>query len=123
MAIPSKRTLVIGASLNPLRYSHNCVEALVSSENQVVAIGLREGFIGNVPVHKGMPQIDDIHTVTLYIGPQNQPPFYQYIMDTKPLRVIFNPGTENPLFEKLLLAAGIKVVISCTLMMLEYGDF
>ena len=86
-------------------------------------IGLREGLAGDVPIQRGMPAESGIHTVTMYIGAQNQTAYYQYILSLNPKRVIFNPGSENPEFADDLRKNGISVVHACTLMMLDYGDF
>jgi len=119
----NKPTLVIGASLKEYRYSHICVKTLVADQIPVTAIGLREGFINQVPVITGFPELTGIHTVTLYLGPENQPTWYNYILELKPERVIFNPGTENQEFEELLSIAGIEVTEDCTIMMVEGGRF
>ena len=65
----------------------------------------------------------NIDTVTLYIGAQRQPDYYEYIMSLKPRRVIFNPGTENPDFEAQLSARGILVEEACTLVLLSTGHY
>jgi predicted CoA-binding protein len=119
----NKSTLVIGASLKEYRYSHICVKTLVADQIPVTAIGLREGFIDQVPVKKGFPELTDIHTVTLYLSPENQLLWYNYIMKLMPERVIFNPGTENQEFEDMLANTGIEVTEDCTIMMVEGGRF
>lgn len=119
----SKTTLVIGASLRASRYSHSCVLSLAQHGIPVKAVGLHEGIIGETVVLKGMPVFQNIHTVTLYIGAQNQPSYYDYIISLTPERVIFNPGSENHEFEVMLRQAGIETIRTCTLMMLDYGDF
>jgi uncharacterized protein len=119
----NKSTLVIGASLKQYRYSHICVKTLVADQIPVAAIGLREGFIDQVPVNTGFPELSDIHTVTLYLSPENQLPWYNYILKLMPERVIFNPGTENQEFEDLLTNVGIEVTADCTIMMVEGGRF
>jgi uncharacterized protein len=118
-----KRTLLLGASLKESRYSNMCIRELADRAFPTTALGIREGSVSGIPVLKGMPPLKGIHTVTLYLGPQNQPSFYQYILDLKPNRVIFNPGTENPVFEKMLEAAGIEVVVACSIMMLHADQF
>lgn len=119
----NKSTLVIGASLKEYRYSHICVKTLVAGGVPVTAIGLREGFIDQVPVHSGFAELTDIHTVTLYLGSQNQLPWYNYVLKLRPERVVFNPGSENQEFEDLLTNAGIEVTEDCTIMMIERGRF
>ena len=100
-----------------------CVRMLTEYGFPVVALGLREGSIDDVPILTGYPLINDIHTVTLYVGPRHQPDFYEYIRSLKPARVIFNPGTENHEFETLLVKQGIETVEACSLVMLSSGQF
>jgi uncharacterized protein len=117
------KTVVIGASENSDRYSNRAVRSLVQHNEPVVAVGLRAGKIGDVDILTGFPVLEDVETVTLYVGPQNQPSWYDYILSLKPKRVIFNPGTENPEFEKLCAEAGIETVEACTLVMLSVGNY
>lgn len=117
------KTVVIGASENADRYSNRAVRSLVQHNEPVVAVGLRAGKIGDVEILTGFPVLEDVETVTLYVGPQNQPAWYEYILSLKPKRVIFNPGTENPEFEKLCAEAGIETVEACTLVMLSVGNY
>ena len=119
----TKSTLVIGASLKESRYSNICVKTLVSGQFPVTALGIREGMIDQVSVQTGFPELANIHTVTLYLGPDNQKSWYKYILDLNPERVVFNPGTENPEFENLLTSAGIEVTEDCTIMMVQGGRF
>jgi uncharacterized protein len=119
----SKSTLVIGASLKESRYSNICVKTLVSAHFPVTAIGLREGFIDETPVKSGFPELHTIHTVTLYLGSENQKPWYNYILKLNPERVVFNPGAENEEFEDMLTDAGIEVIEGCTIMMVKGGTF
>ncbi|MBL7891153.1 MAG: CoA-binding protein, partial [Bacteroidia bacterium] len=55
--------------------------------------------------------------------PQNQPSWYDYILSLKPKRIIFNPGTENPEFEKMAASKGIEVQEACTLVLLSIGQY
>jgi len=119
----SKSTLVIGASLKENRYSNICVKTLVSGQFPVTAIGLREGIIDETPVLIGFPELHDIHTVTIYLGPDNQKYWYNYILKLNPERVVFNPGTENQEFEDLLSDAGIEVIEGCTIVMVKAGMY
>jgi len=118
-----KKTLVIGASENPDRYSNKAIRALVSHGHEVVAIGLHEGQVIGVPFNAEKKAFENIDTVTLYIGLQNQSEYYQYILNLKPQRVIFNPGTENPEFISRLKTAGIYPEIACTLVLLATGQY
>ena len=64
-----------------------------------------------------------VHTLTMYIGPDRSTVLQDQILKLKPGRVIFNPGSENPTLQKLLLAAGIPVLEACTLVLLRNGKF
>ena len=119
----AKITLVLGASINENRFSNKCIRELLKHEFPVEALGLREGLVEGIIIKTGKPGLSNVHTVTLYIGAPKQPPYYQYIIDMAPVRVIFNPGTENPEFEKMLEIAGIEVLSACSIMMLNAGEF
>ncbi len=116
-------TLVIGASENPNRYSNMAIKMLRKHDYPVKALGLREGKVLDVEIKKPGFEFKDIDTVTLYVGPQNQPAYYDYILNLKPRRVIFNPGTENLAFEKALTNAGIETEQACTLVLLSTGAY
>lgn len=118
----NKPTLVIGASTDPLRYSNRAILALRRHEHDVVALAKRAGRVEDVEIQTEFPT-SGIHTVTLYIGPQRQPEYYSKIIDLKPKRVIFNPGTENDEFAEMLEANGIEAVEACTLVMLSIGNY
>jgi uncharacterized protein len=117
------KTLVIGASEKPDRYSYKAINALVAHHHEVVAIGLRAGEVAGIQFTSEKKAFDQIDTVTLYVGPQNQPEYYPYILGLNPRRVIFNPGTENPEFIAQLKAAGIYPEIACTLVLLATGQY
>ena len=119
-----KRTLVLGASPNPTRYSNKVTHQLLKHGHEVVLVGQREGEIKGVPIAINKPKVEGIDTITLYLGPQNQPPFYDYIMkEIQPERIIFNPGTENSDFEKLAREQGIITLTACTLVLLSIGNY
>ena len=119
-----KPTIVIGASENTERYSNRVTRMLHHKGIPVIAIGLKSGEIDGVKIQTGFPEIEvGVATVTLYVGPQHQPPYYDYVLNLKPERVIFNPGTENPEFEEKVKKAGIEVLEACTLTMLTVGNY
>ena len=118
-----KTTVVIGASENPERYSNRVIRMLHHQNIPVVAIGLKAGEIDGVKIQSGFPKVENVDTVTLYVGPAHQSQYYDYIIGLKPERVIFNPGTENPEFEKKVKEAGIEVLEACTLTMLTVGNY
>ncbi len=119
-----KTTLVLGASPNAERYSYRAVERLREHGRKVVALGARAGQIADVPILTDPSLVEKpVETVTLYLGPDNQPRFYDFILDLNPRRVVFNPGTENPAFERMLAERGIFVQRACTLVMLSAGAY
>lgn len=125
MTTPSK-TLVIGASENPARYSYRAIKLLREYDEPVEAIGLRPGQVADVPFKTSWEDIvaaGPYATVTLYVGPKNQPDYYDKVLALAPKRVIFNPGTENPAFMTRLREAGIHVEIACTLVMLRSNQY
>ena len=119
----SKKTLVLGASANPGRFSYSAINRLSAHNHPVVAVGLREGKVGNINIVTGQPKVEDIDTVTLYLNPTNQKPYYDYILSLQPKRIIFNPGTENYELEEMARKNGIKPVEGCTLVMLSIGQY
>jgi predicted CoA-binding protein len=118
-----KITAVFGSSVKPNRYSNRAINKLRQYGYPVHALGLREGKVADVEIKTGMPKLDDVHTVTMYLGPQNQVEYFDYIRSMKPHRVIFNPGTENPKFAKILKNEGVEVVEYCTLVLLDSDMF
>ncbi|MFC5409593.1 CoA-binding protein [Larkinella bovis] len=118
-----RKTLVIGASENPDRYAYKAANRLVQQGHEIELLGLRPGTIRDTPIRTGQPDLNDIDTVTLYVSAKNQVNLYDYIKKLKPRRVIFNPGTENPVFEKELAQQGIEPVEACTLVLLAIGQY
>jgi len=118
-----KKTLVFGASLKPNRYSNIAIHRLVDSGVETLAYGLREGTVSGVNISNNLDKFNDIHTITLYINPNRQEEYYEQIISLAPNRVIFNPGTENPEFYKLLESSGIEVDVACTLVLLGTGQY
>jgi uncharacterized protein len=120
-----KKTLIIGASENPERYSYKAAHRLTQYEHEIVQIGLKTGKVAEKEILTGKPDLSQeaIHTVTLYVSPKNQPEWYDYVLNLNPERIIFNPGTENPEFEALTEKKGIETLEACTLVMLATNQF
>ena len=118
-----KRTLIVGASPNSDRYSFIATEMLQAYKHEVYPFGLRAGKIGSNVIELAWPAQQDFDTVTLYVGRQNQGVYVQQIIDLKPNRVIFNPGTENIAFANELIKNGIEAIEACTLVMLRTGQY
>jgi predicted CoA-binding protein len=120
-----KRTVIVGASTNPGRYAYMAGESLTAYNHEIVPIGIKRGMVFGTPILdlREKPAIADVDTITLYIGPRHQPEWYDYLIGLKPKRIIFNPGTENPEFEKKAEEAGIFTLEACTLVMLRTGQY
>ena len=118
-----KKTVVIGASVNPERYSNMAVRRLKKYGHDVIAIGLKEGEIDGVKIQTGHPDIPGVDTITIYVNEKNQPDLGDYILSLKPKRVIFNPGAENEKLEKRFSETGIEIEEACTLTLLSTGQY
>ncbi len=118
-----KKTLILGASTNPSRYANLAAHRLVAHGHPIINVGLKPGEVAGVPIEMPEQIHTDLDTITLYLGPQNQPEYYDYIIKSKPRRLIFNPGTENPELEELAEANGIETTEACTLVLLSTGQY
>jgi predicted CoA-binding protein len=118
-----KKTLILGASTNPDRYSNIAAHRLIENGHPIINVGLKLGEVAGIFIE--LPEIvhTDIDTITLYLGPANQIPYYTYILNTKPKRIIFNPGTENIELESLAQEQGIETTEACTLVLLSTGQY
>ena len=120
---PVKKTLVFGASLNPMRVSHQAVLRLNNKGIPVTAIGGREGYVNDVLIQKGHQSFENIHTITLYMGSKRQEEHIDYLLSLNPQRIIFNPGAENPELYIQAKEKGIEVLNACTLVMLATNQY
>jgi uncharacterized protein len=117
------RVLVYGASTNPARYAYIATNLLLEKGHEVFLVGIKKGEVAGIAIQQNQPLLSDIHTITLYVGPQHQQDLLAYINLLNPKRVIFNPGTENPVLMSELIKQGIEVEEACTLVMLHTGQF
>ncbi|WP_114749318.1 CoA-binding protein [Pleomorphovibrio marinus] len=120
-----KRTVIIGASPNPTRYAYTAAKMLHDNKVPFIPVGIKEGVVFGEKILdiRKKPQVEDVHTVTLYLGPKNQEEWVDYILSLSPQRLIFNPGTENTFLAEKAKAAGISVMPACTLVLLSSGQF
>lgn len=121
----SKKTVILGASPNPSRYAFTAAKMLQEKNIDFVPVGIKKGeVLGKKILNlREKPPIPEVDTITVYIGPQNQPEWYEYLLSLKPNRVIFNPGSENKEFMDLLKEKSIEVIPACSLVMLSSGQF
>ena len=89
----------------------------------VFAFGLRKGLVEDVVIETEKIAFKTVDTVTLYLNPKRQEEYYNYILSLKPRKVIFNPGTENFDFIKLLEKNNIETEIACTLVLLSTNQY
>jgi uncharacterized protein len=118
-----KKTLVLGASDNPARYSYLAIERLRKHQHPVAAIGKKKTEVAGVQIENEKKGFVDIDTVTLYLNPLHQTEYYDYILSLKPRRLIFNPGAENSELEKLAKQNNIQTLEACTLVLLSTGQY
>jgi uncharacterized protein len=123
LKIDMGKTLIIGASSNTERYSYLAAEKLLVHGYDIELIGKKPDVIFDRIIDTTKKDFEDIDTVTLYISDKFQPEYYEYIVSLNPRRVIFNPGTENPEFEELLIQNDIHIEEACTLVLLRSGQY
>jgi predicted CoA-binding protein len=123
METGSKKTVLLGASTNPGRYSFLAINSLRKHQHPVVAIGRKPGQVLDVDISTEKKPQETVDTVTLYLNPANQKEYYDYILSLRPKRIIFNPGTENPELYDLAKNNGIQPMEACTLVLLSTDQY
>ena len=123
MSSSTKKTLVLGASANPSRYSYLAINKLRQFKHPVEGIGKQEGRVADVEIGTQQKEMNDVDTVTMYLSAANQKPYYDYVLALRPKRIIFNPGAENNELSALAKAKGIQPIEACTLVMLSTGQY
>jgi uncharacterized protein len=119
----NKKTLVLGATPDSSRYAYLAANKLVKNGHGIVNVGIKTGEVAGVPIEKPEVIHHDIDTITLYVGPQHQPALYDYILNTHPKRILFNPGTENAELRRMANEKGIETEYACTLVLLSIGQY
>ncbi|NQW41874.1 MAG: CoA-binding protein [Bacteroidetes bacterium] len=117
--------LVIGASENPERYAYKAIKLLNRNGYNVSALAIKAGNIDTIDFSTNTEDLkkENIDTVTLYVNSKNQEKYKEFIIQLKPRRVIFNPGTENEDFYDDLKRNNIAYEEACTLILLNTGQF
>src|SRR3978361_135042 len=119
----NKKTLVLGATPDSSRYAYLAANRLVRAGHSIVNVGIKTGEVAGVAIEKPEAIHQDIDTITLYVGPQHQEDLYNYILDTHPKRIIFNPGTENSELRRMTREKRIETEYACTLVLLSIGQY
>lgn len=122
-SIVGKKTLVFGASLKEQRYSNKAIKLLNEYNHPIVAIGGRRGNVNDIDILTGHPEIEDIHTITIYMRKERQKDHEDYLLSLNPKRIIFNPGAENSAFASKARSKGIITEEACTLVLLRTGQY
>lgn len=125
MSKETKLTVVMGASMDPTRYAYMAANRLNDHRHPFKLVSVKKGELFGQPFLnlRDRPAIDDVHTVTLYIGADRLVEWEDYIFTLHPKRIIFNPGTENMKLAKAAEERGIETVFGCTLVMLGTGQY
>lgn len=120
-----KKTLVLGASTNPDRYAYMAAHLLKEHGHPIVPIGIKKGEVAGetILMLQDKPNVKNVDTVTLYVGPANQKEWYDYILSLKPKRILFNPGTENDELEQIAKSNNIETEQACTLVLLRTNQY
>ncbi|AWV99065.1 CoA-binding protein [Arcticibacterium luteifluviistationis] len=118
-----KNTLILGASTNPTRYSYLAANRLARHKHPITLVGIKKGEVAGEVIQNSIDGIENIHTVTMYLGERNQLEYEDFLLALNPKRVIFNPGAENPSLMKRLEEQGVETLEACTLVMLSTGQF
>jgi predicted CoA-binding protein len=119
----NKKTLVLGATAKSEKAAFKAIEMLVAKGHSVLALGQNTGEVAGIKINTKAIPVKNIDTISLYINPARQRDYYNYIVDAKPKRVLFNPGTENPEFYQLLELNNIKYEAACTLVLLTLNKY
>jgi len=121
----SKKTVIIGATTNPSRYAYFAADRLTNAGHEIVPVGIKKGEVFGEEILdiRESPKVDDVDSITLYLGARHQPEYYDYLLSLNPKRIIFNPGTENPELVKLASEKGIETEYACTLVMRGSGVY
>ncbi len=118
-----KTTLILGASLNPERYSFKATKKLIEKKIKVFLVGRNKGQINGININNKFPLDREIHTISIYLNPSAQEEYVESILSLRPKRVIFNPGTENSNLSNLLSLKEIQCENSCTLILLSTNQY
>jgi uncharacterized protein len=72
--VDSKLTLLVGATTNPSRYAFVAAGMFAGKNLDFIPIGIKKGDVFGKEILDlyAKPELKDIHTITLYIGPANQ---------------------------------------------------
>jgi len=121
---PRLSVAVIGASDRPDRYAYRAIRMLLEHGHNVYPVSPRHLELPGLTVYGAIADVPQpLHTVTLYVNPRILESIAEDIIEAKPSRVIFNPGTEHPEIADRFRSAGIQATEACTLVLLQTNLF
>jgi predicted CoA-binding protein len=115
--------VVLGASSNPNRTSYLAAKLLMQKGRPVFAYGNKKGKIGQLAISDSIPNNynQEVDTISIFLKPEQQIDYYNYILQSNPKKLIFNPGSENPELEALVKLKKTEVVTNCTIALTVMG--
>ena len=115
---------IIGASKNSSRFSHKAQIALAERGHIPVPVNPKYDRIDGIRCYPDLTSFPGrIDTVTIYVKPVILRSLTEDIIQVKPVRVIFNPGSECDDVSVRLRSSGIEVQNACTLVLLNTAQF
>lgn len=115
---------ILGASENPDRYSYLAFKMLLQYGHNPVPVSPKLKTLEGVTAFASLAEIGfKVDTLTMYVGAETSNKLKDQILNLKPGRVIFNPGSENRELAEALEKSGIEVEEACTLVLLKSHQF
>ena len=116
--------VVLGASDKEDKFSNKALKLLKSRNYRIIPVNPQLDFIEGIPVVKKLSDIkEDVHTLTVYVGPGRSEAMIDDIIRLKPERVILNPGTESEKLKNALDNASVRYLEACTIILTNTGQF
>lgn len=116
--------VILGASPKAIRYANMAQHLLMAKGYQITPVHPMLSEIDGLAVVNKLADVPQpVHTLTLYVGSARLEEMVGEILQLRPQRVIFNPGTETQTLQQALEAQGCECVTGCTLVMLKTKVF
>ena len=123
----TENVAVLGASDKADRYSNMAIKLLKEFGHRPIPVNPTLQKIEGFSCYKDLIDLakkeKKIDTLTVYVNPRVSTDLSSAILQLKPGRVIFNPGSENLKLTDDLDHAGIPWENACTLVLLRTGQF
>lgn len=120
----NKNVVILGASRKPQRYAHQAQLLLIEHGYVVFPVSRKSELIAGKQSVSNLTDIKKpIDTVTIYVRPELLETMLDALIELRPRRVIFNPGTESESLASRLQQHEIETTEACTLVLLNTGQF